>query len=312
MIFIYIILLIVLFIILGININFYFKTKKIKIQKIIEQNQYDELITQYSSLKEQCELYSNQLTQLSLDIIKEKEKNDLLYEKEKEKLNKQIKIYKENLSYASSQYFDTLEQNYEEKEYEYDKQIQDLERKKTKCQKEILEMQQLINAGIDARQRELELQQNAEFYKLTLSNDDLEDVKQLEQIKRTLHQPLILSKLIWSTYFQKQTTEMCNRILGTSKVCGIYKITNLKTQQCYIGQSVDIAQRIKSHCKCGLGIEASATNKLYNAMQKDGIYSFSFELLEQCPREQLNEKEKFWIQTYQSNSFGYNLTKGNN
>ena len=106
-------------------------------------------------------------------------------------------------------------------------------------------------------------------------------------------------------------TELCDRVLGKKVVCGIYKITNLNTEQCYIGQSVNIADRWKQHCKCGLGIEASATNALYNSMQKDGVWNFTFELLEQCPKELLNEKEKFWIQMYQSNNFGYNATKGN-
>jgi len=102
----------------------------------------------------------------------------------------------------------------------------------------------------------------------------------LENLKASLHNPVILSKLIWTQFFQKQTNELCDRVLGKKIVCGIYKITNLLTEQCYIGQSVDIAKRWKDHCKCGLGIDASATNKLYNSMQQDGIWNFSFELLE--------------------------------
>ena len=45
-------------------------------------------------------------------------------------------------------------------------------------------------------------------------------------------------------------------------------------------------------------------------MQKDGVWNFTFELLENCTKEELNEKESFWISTYQSNQFGYNLKKG--
>jgi hypothetical protein len=41
-------------------------------------------------------------------------------------------------------------------------------------------------------------------------------------------------------------------------------------------------------------------------MQEDGIQNFSWELLEECPRELLNEKEKFYIDLYDSQSFGYN------
>ena len=109
----------------------------------------------------------------------------------------------------------------------------------------------------------------------------MDDVKKLEKLKESFHQPVVLSKLIWSQYFQKQMNELCDRVLGKQVVCGIYKITNLLTEQCYIGQSVNIADRWKQHCKCGLGINTSSTNSLYNAMQKDGVWNFTFELLEE-------------------------------
>ncbi len=126
-----------------------------------------------------------------------------------------------------------------------------------------------------------------------------------------LKRPVVISKLIWSEYFQKQTTDLCNRIVGTNTKCGIYKITNINTGQCYIGQATDISKRFKEHIKCGLGIEASATNKLYNAMQKEGVYNFTFEVLEECnDRNLLNQKESLWIKTFQSNEIGYNSNKG--
>lgn len=82
------------------------------------------------------------------------------------------------------------------------------------------------------------------------------------------------------------------------------------TKQCYIGQSVDIEKRFKEHIKCGLGIDASSTNRLYNEMQKYGVWNFTFEVIEQCEKKDLNEKEKFWINTYSSDKYGYNSNKG--
>ena len=41
-------------------------------------------------------------------------------------------------------------------------------------------------------------------------------------------------------------------------------------------------------------------------MQENGLENFSFELLEECLPEELNEKEKFYINLYQTNDFGYN------
>ena len=182
---------------------------------------------------------------------------------------------------------------------------------KEQIQNELNKLKASLSAGVEARLREQQKKDKINFYKLSINDADLADVKMLENLKTSFHKPVVLSKLIWTQYFQKQMTELCDRVLGKKTVCGIYKITNLLTEQCYIGQSVNISDRWKQHCKCGLGIEASATNVLYNSMQKDKVWNFTFELLEECPKEMLNEKERFWINMYQSNMFGYNSTKGN-
>lgn len=166
-------------------------------------------------------------------------------------------------------------------------------------------------ALIQANLREQELLDTVGFHTISLSEQDITDINTLERIKPTLFKPEILSKLIWSTYFLQPVSSMCNNIFGTGKVCGIYKITNLTTKEVYIGQSVDCAERIKQHIKAGLGIDNKGTNKLYKAMQKTGVWNFAFELLEKCPREELDKKEKEYIAIYESDKFGYNSTKGN-
>ena len=181
---------------------------------------------------------------------------------------------------------------------------------KEQIQNELNKLKASLSAGVEARLREQQKKDKINFYKLSINDADLADVKMLENLKASFHKPVVLSKLIWTQYFQKQMTELCDRVLGKKTVCGIYKITNLLTEQCYIGQSVNISDRWKQHCKCGLGIEASATNVLYNSMQKDGVWNFTFELLQECPRNLLNEKEAFWIDTYSSNIYGLNTMKG--
>ena len=130
-------------------------------------------------------------------------------------------------------------------------------------------------------------------------------------MKIKLHTPRILSMLIWSTYIRDKMNILCNNVLGTSVVTGIYKITNLTNNMCYIGQAVDVGKRWKDHAKCGLDIDRPQGNKLYQAMIEDDIWNFSWELLEVCSRSELNEKEKFYIDLYNSCSYGYNSTKGN-
>lgn len=256
---------------------------------------------------------------LTKEISEQRDKINQIYQDEKNKISEQIEIYKNNINYASHQYIETLEQQYSQVEQKYFEQIENFKNQekeyKDKIQEYISEVEELkntLNAGLMAQLREREKEENLQFYKLSLNSIELEDIIKLNTIKLALNQPVILSKLIWSTYFQKQATELCNRVFGVNPICGIYKITNIKNEQCYIGQSVNIQERIKQHIKCGLGIDAPTTNKLYNAMQNEGVWNYTFELLEQCNRTELDKKEKQWIEMYKAREFGYNATKGNN
>lgn len=223
---------------------------------------------------------------------------------------------------AFCEYANNLEAQYHSTEAEYDELIEDLEIAYDEKQDELaamldIEREELAKisrtraAAIQAQIKEKEIKEQSTFYCLNISKLDLDDIEVLERIKPKLHQPRILSMLIWSTYYQKPMTSLCNNILTKDTVCGIYKITNQINNMCYIGQSVDIAKRWKDHAKCGLGIDTPASNKLYKAMQEDGLHNFSWELLQACDRDELDEKEKYYIELYQSKEYGYNSTAGN-
>ena len=96
-------------------------------------------------------------------------------------------------------------------------------------------------------------------------------------------------------------------------ICGIYKIANQINGKCYIGQSVNIKRRWRSHkSKSFNPLDIQYECPLYRAFRKYGLENFSFEILEECRKEELNEKESFYIKKYNSNleSYGYNLTPG--
>lgn len=280
------------------------KARSIKIEKENEKQEKIRILDEINQL-------SNSRTELLLAIEKEKQHFKEEYEKEKNNLSEQLEIYKQNIDHAKENYFELLEDGLASAENNYDTSIQQYEYKLEKAEAQLKELMDSLNAGVQAQLREREKEENLQFYKLSISPIDLEDITKLCSLKIALHNPVVLSKLIWTQYFQKQTAEMCNRIFGIDKVCGIYKITNLKTKQCYIGQSINIQDRVKQHIKCGLGIDAPATNKLYNDMQSTGVWNYTFELIEKCKREELDKKEKQWIEIYQSNIYGLNVTKGN-
>lgn len=92
---------------------------------------------------------------------------------------------------------------------------------------------------------------------------------------------------------------------------GIYKITNLINNHAYIGQSTNIEDRLRRHKTRYKNPNAADYDKiLYKAMRKYGIENFSFEILEQCSINELDLKEKYWIQYYNTFKEGYNVTQG--
>ena len=169
-------------------------------------------------------------------------------------------------------------------------------------------------AALEAKLKEEEIKNKQAFYCPQVPANELKDVKILQDIEYKLNNPRILRMLIWQTYYQKPMNQVCANVLGaaTAEKTGIYKITNQKTDLVYIGQAVDIATRWKNHAKAGLGIDTPQSNKLYRAMLEDGLENFSFELLEECSRQLLDEKEAFYIKLYQSDLFGYNSNSGIN
>ena len=95
-------------------------------------------------------------------------------------------------------------------------------------------------------------------------------------------------------------------------ICGIYKIENKINGKIYIGQSINITERWYQHKYDAVREERLAYNSIiHKAFRKYGIENFSFEILEECPSEDLDEKERYWIQelnTIQPN--GYNIMPG--
>ena len=264
-----------------------------------------------TKLRNEFEELKNQKKILIQEIDGMEKQISVFKDLEQERMEIEISKNKKNFDLAMESYINNISKAYDCIEKEFDKKTNLLEKEKESIKNELDVLKQSLTAGVEAQLREREKTEALDFYKLNATDIEIKDILALENLKLSFRHPEILSKLIWTTFFQKQTTDMCNRILGTSKKTGIYKLTNIKTEQCYIGQSVDIATRWKAHVKCGLGIDSPQSNKLYKAMQKDGVWNFTFELLEECPKELLNQKEKFWIELYQANNFGYNSTSGN-
>lgn len=92
---------------------------------------------------------------------------------------------------------------------------------------------------------------------------------------------------------------------------GIYKITNNVNGKVYIGQSVDVESRLRSHKRDLIN------NKHYNArLQADfnlfGREAFVSEIIYKCRSVYLNQAEKYFIALYNATDkeHGYNTSVG--
>ena len=94
---------------------------------------------------------------------------------------------------------------------------------------------------------------------------------------------------------------------------GIYKFTNKINGHSYIGQSIDIEKRKKSHIQrafCNTESNKEYNKSFYCAIRKYGIENFSFEILKICAQDELNDWEKYFISFYDTYNHGYNEDEG--
>lgn len=91
---------------------------------------------------------------------------------------------------------------------------------------------------------------------------------------------------------------------------GIYKYTNKENGKIYIGRSIDIYRRKWEHLN-----RPSQYSYFDSVITKIGEDKFDFEVIEECSEDELKDREKYWINFYEScvldnRTKGYNLTRG--
>lgn len=175
-----------------------------------------------------------------------------------------------------------------------------LENKKTLIS-EIEDYEQKRKAINDAVLREKEIQEKEDFYKIKISESDLDDISILKDIEKKIHNREAINKLIYEVFIKRPSQEMIKRVVQKDKVCGIYKITYIKTGESYIGRSKDIRNRWKQHILSSLNIGSIAHTTFHNFLSEKGLQNFTFEILEEVAPEKLSEREKYWISFYETN-----------
>ena len=100
---------------------------------------------------------------------------------------------------------------------------------------------------------------------------------------------------------------------GRKKMIGIYCIRNAVNGKRYIGQSVGIENRRRSHFS-SLRNGSHYSKHLQRAFVKYGVEVFEFVVLEECDENMLDVRERVWIGYYQTTDlrYGYNNDSGGN
>lgn len=273
----------------------------------------------------QNEQLQNEKTQLQFDLAgltaRQQELKNSLEDSEKyasEYYKKNIELATEKLNASLEKMAKKYQADEEAYAQEYLKTVKDYanEFTSTFVQKQA-ELEQLenaiaglrstVSAAVEASKRNLEEKTKQDFYRPQLSAADVLEIKKLREVIPYLRDKEALNKVIWKVYYEKPYTDLVGRVIGNKVITGIYKLTNIQNGMCYVGQAVDIADRWKTHIKRGVGAEAGGRNKLYPVMYEIGPENFTFEVIEKCSREQLNEREDYWQEYFKAKEFGYSI-----
>ena len=288
--------------------------------------------SEYQELKKKCEhaaqrrqeaeqataraIQAETLAKQNLQSINENVRlgNEQLRNNEESILN-QERILREKIEYERSIWFDNMEKEQQaillEAQKEFAEQFAaDNKTKLATAQKlteQVIQLKTTIASAVEIAKHKMEEESASDFYRLQLPQESIDDIQALRSIESLLHNSEAINKVIWKMYYEKPYTDLIGRVGLTNTVSGIYKITNIENQMTYVGQAVNIADRWKQHIKRGIGADTPTQNKLYPAMKKFGPENFTFEIIEQCSRAKLNEREDYWQEFYKAKEFGYSI-----
>ena len=267
----------------------------------VAQNQ---LIKDINYLEDKKKILDDNYQQASLNAEMYCQKaNELASEKFAQSAEQMAQKYQQAEDNYQQEYLKAIEESTKE----YTNLIIQKQEELNKISQELVEAKAKQNAIVEANKRAEEVKQKEQFYKLNLSEIDIEEIKKLRSIIPYLRSAEPINKVIWKVYYEKSYTDLIGRVIGQGIHTGIYKITNIENQKCYIGQAVNIADRWKQHIKRGVGAEAPTRNKLYPAMYELGPEQFTFEILEECDKSLLDSREDYWQEFYQAKEFGYSI-----
>lgn len=264
--------------------------------KTYKQTQ-DEWLQRVQNLKESYERQREEITSsIQEHALKEQQ---VMTEK---LLQKQQEIEKE---------VQTLDDKYNLTVVDYENKMSDIrckfEAEEQDLNSKIIQKRNEINTLIEQFKKDEEARKEADFYRIPITPAAQNDINKLKGVAAQLNNPATLYKLIWKEYYENGFNAMIGRVLGNDKEkSGIYKITDIRNQMCYIGQTTNFKNRWRTHAKRAVKAEEGTSNRLYQDMWENGLENYTFQIVEICGKDKLTEREKFYIDFFNSKEWGFN------
>ena len=293
---------------------------KHEIEKLKEQKEdlEKDIEGQYELIKEYDNKISEVQNKYREELNKKTEDLNLYFEHQKNTRQSEIdtnfeRLLREKEENLKNQYI-KLEREELEKEHKFRQEVWENIEAARKSQNNILAdtlyQQQKYEALLEPlRQYEKDLQEKL-YYTIQVPDEYKDDINFLvTTVSQKVQHPDIINKLVWAEYVKPYIDGTFKRVCIEDKP-GIYKITNIDSGKCYIGKSTNVKKRITDHFKSSIGIKTIADQAVHHEIWKTGFWNWTIEVIIYCDKEQLNELEKYYIDFFKSNEFGFNKTKG--
>ena len=272
---------------------------KLWIEKEIQQLQTETSVlkTEKNSVIEQITTLNNSMSAMEKQA---QEAADLFYQTK-------MQTAQENLERSLEIEAQKYQENVQNFEIQYNETVAGLMEQYKLLEGNVAAMRAMNDAAVAAAKRAEEMKTQQDYYRIQMSAADLHEIELLRQVEPYLRDKEPLNKVIWKCYYEKPTTDLIGRVIGAGVHTGIYKITEIASGKCYVGQAANLAERWKQHIKRGVGAETPTRNKLYPAMIAAGPENFTFEVVELCDRQLLDEREDYWQDYFKAKEFGYSI-----
>ena len=319
----YIILTVLIAILIYMSIT---STKRVEVLRK-EANDWQNKIVSYSNKEIQLQQSIAQLDDEQREIRShvtylEQRKSDLTNDisasaQQAEQLKQSYELaeeqYRRNYMNERKDWVEAQQEEYLQMQEDFVKQFREENRKKLDAAQQLEQtlttLREKVSAATALEKARAADENYEQFHSLQITEQDQYEIHKIKNAVigvSTVAQSAV-AKVIWKVYYEKPYTDLIGRVCGSNTLTGIYKITCIENKMCYVGQAVNIADRWKQHIKRAVGAEERTNNKLYPAMDKIGPWNFTFEVIEECPRELLNEREDYWQDFYDAKEYGYSI-----